>query len=329
MLEQMAKLGIPGMSAAVAIDGEIVWAEGLGYADLENRVPAWPTTLYRIGSISKPLTAAAVALLVEQRRLDLDAPIQRYVPSFPDKGHPITTRQLAGHLAGIRHYQRRESIDAGQRHYDDVVDALEIFQDDPLVAPPGDRYSYSTFGFNLISAVVQGASGQDFVEFMQEHVFDPLGMRHTHADAPSRVIPRRTRFYSPSENGAVNSPFVDNSYKWAGGGFLSTVEDLVQFGSAHLAAGFLRASTLDLLFTSQETSSGEDTGYGIGWQIAVTDFGEGRNYRTLFHGGSSVGGRAILMLVPDADLVMAALVNFDRFEAGATASAIAAPFMGR
>ena len=144
---------VPGISAAVSIDGTIVWSEGFGFADLENRVPARATTLYRIGSVSKPVTAIAVVQLAVDGALDLDAPIQTYVPSFPEKQGPISTRQVAGHLAGIRHYQGNESVGAGQRHYDDVVDALAIFQDDPLLSAPGERYSYSSYGWNLISAV--------------------------------------------------------------------------------------------------------------------------------------------------------------------------------
>ncbi len=147
--------GIPGLAVAVAVDGRIVYSEGFGFADLEERVPVWPTTKFRIGSVSKPLAAVALLQLVEQGKLDLDAPVQRYVPSFPDKGAPITTRMLAGHLGGIRHYKDDENLSA--KHYNNVLEGLKIFKDDPLVAPPGTKFSYSSYGFNLLSAVVQGA----------------------------------------------------------------------------------------------------------------------------------------------------------------------------
>jgi len=333
------ELGIPGISAAVGIDGMIVWSEGFGYADLENRVPARATTLYRIGSVSKPVTAAAVVQLALDGRLDLDAPVQRYVPSFPEKEHPVSTRQLGGHLAGIRHYRGNESVGEGQRHYDDVVDALGIFGEDPLLFTPGERYSYSSYGWNLISAVVQGAAGQDFLSYMQETVFDPLGMTHTYADNPRLIIPERTRFYAVSQGRTVNAPFVDNSYKWAGGGFIASVEDLVRFGSAHLAPGFLPQEGLDLLFTSQRTTGGDDTGYGIGWRVGT--FGELfpqdspmrdgalAGVRVVHHGGSSVGGRAFLLLVPEERMVVALLVNYGRLDGGRVAGTIAATFMDR
>ena len=340
VLQEMAKQRIPGMSAAVAVNGEIIWSEGFGYADLENRVPAWPTTLYRIGSVSKPLTAAAVARLYEQGHLELDAPVQRYVPSFPDKRYALSTRQVAGHLAGIRAYREDEFIAAGQRHYDDVVDALVIFQNDPLLFPPGKQYSYTSFGWNLISAVVRGAADKDFLTVMQEEVFDPLEMRHTYADDPRRIVPHRTRFYTLLDDQVINAPFVDNSYKWAGGGFISSVEDLVRFGSAHLQEGYLRPETLELLFTSQHTNAGEETGYGIGWSLGLLgeltpdevkpdhrSFNQLRDYRYMGHGGGAVGGRAHLLLVPDAKLVVAILINFEQLESGQTAAAIAVPFI--
>lgn len=336
---QQEELGIPGISAAVGIDGMVVWSEGFGYADLENRVPARATTLYRIGSVSKPVTATAVVRLALDGRLDLDAPVQRYVPSFPEKDYPITTRQLAGHLAGIRHYRGSESVGEGQRHYDDVVDALGIFGEDPLLFAPGERYSYSSYGWNLISAVVQGAAGKDFLSYMQESVFDPLGLIHTYADDPRLIIPERTRFYAYSGGRTLNAPFVDNSYKWAGGGFIASVGDLVRFGSAHLSPGFLPQAGLDLLFTSQRNSAGEQIGYGIGWRVGSFGalFPEDSPMRSgslaglhvMHHGGSSVGGRAFLLLVPEERMVVALLVNYNRLGGGRLAGAVAAAFMDR
>jgi CubicO group peptidase (beta-lactamase class C family) len=288
----------------VAVDGQIVWSEAFGYADLEAKRQATPATQFRIGSVSKPLTAFAVAQLYESRKLDLDAPVQRYVPSFPDKGRTITTRQLAGHLAGIRHYRGNEFL-LNQR-YATVTAGLAIFQNDSLLSPPGARYSYSSYGFNLISAVVEGAAGEEFLSYMSRHVFQPLGMTSTAADKNDSLIPNRTRFYERTEAGRfVPSPIVDNSYKWAGGGFLSTAEDLVRFGSAHLKPGHLKAGTLELLFTPQRTTSGETMTYGIGWRIDVDSLG----HRLVQHGGGSVGGTAAFAVDRDSRVVTALVTN--------------------
>jgi serine beta-lactamase-like protein LACTB, mitochondrial len=298
--------GIPGFNVAVAVDGQIVYSEGFGYADLEERVPVWPSTKFRIGSVSKPLTAVALVQLVDAGKIDLDAPVQKYVPSFPQKDGKITARLLAGHLAGIRHYKDDEFLIA--KHYDNVVDGLKIFQDDPLVAPPGTKFSYSSHGFNLLSAVIQSASGEDFLSYMHEHVFRPLGLRSTIEDQPAEIIEQRARFYTrPKDKPVRNAPFVDNSYKWAGGGFLSTAEDLTRFGSALLQPGFLKPEQLRLLFTSQKTVDGKESGYGMGWFIHKSNSGQ----RVYEHSGGSAGGSSQLILYPDAHVVVAMVCNFE------------------
>lgn len=303
--------GIPGFAVAVAIDGVIVYSEGFGYADLEQRVPAWPTTKFRIGSVSKPLTSAGLMLLVEQGKLDLDAPIQKYVPSFPDKGAVITARMLAGHLGGVRHYKEGEP--ENQKHYDTVVQGLQRFQDDPLVVPPGTKFSYSSYGYNLLSAAMEAASGENFLDYEQQHVFTPLGLRSTVADQPGEIIEERARFYAPVKaHQRVNAMYVDNSYKWAGGGFLSSSEDLVRFGSALLQPGFLKAESLKLLFTPQKTKDGAETKYGMGWSIGKAKSGQ----RIYEHSGGSVGGSSELIIYPDVHLVVAFVCNFSGSDDG-------------
>ncbi len=170
--DSMASLRVPGAQVAVVVDGELVWSEGFGLADIENQVPVTPETRLRIASISKSVTAVGVGLLVQDGKLDLDAEVQRYVPDFPRKRWPITVRQVAGHLAGIRHYRGDEF--ASMAPYPTVRAGLRIFEDDSLLFEPGTRYSYSTYGWNLMSAIVEGASGQPFLQFMQRRVFGPL-----------------------------------------------------------------------------------------------------------------------------------------------------------
>jgi CubicO group peptidase (beta-lactamase class C family) len=323
--DSMTANGIPGLSVAVAVDGKVVWTEGFGFADIENRVPLTAMTRMRIGSVSKSVTSAAVALLVEEGKLDLDAPIQRYVPSFPRKGQDITARQLAGHLAGIRHYRGNEMYSA--RPYPNVTASLDIFKDDTLLHAPGSKYFYSSYGWNLLSAVIEGAAGEPFLTFMARRVFEPLGLRSIVAEHVDSLIPHRAHYYERNRDGSLrNAPFVDNSYKWAGGGFISNTEDLVRFGSALLQPGFLKASSLTTLFTSMKTTAGEETNYGIGWRIGKQD-----GKREFAHSGGSVGANAFLALYPDQRVVVAMLSNTTaRFVGGGTgARQIAALFMPR
>jgi serine beta-lactamase-like protein LACTB len=308
MMEELRlQIGSPGLSAAVAVDGRIVWAEGFGLADVENQVPVSPESRFRLGSISKLITVAAAARLVESGKLDLDAPVQRYVPSFPDKGHTITPRQLAGHLAGIRHYSLQD-FSMPVRRYERLTEGLGIFQDDPLVHPPG-TYLYSSYGYNLLGVVVEGASGKDFAGAVDELVIQPLGLKSTALDSPDRIVEHRVRFYRKEADGTLaNERAIDSSYKWPSAGFLSTAGDLVRFGSVHLRDGYLKPETRSLLFTSQRTfggGAGEETGVGIGWRIGK----DGAGRRILHHGGAIDGGRAFLLLYPDEKIAVAILAN--------------------
>ncbi len=305
--QAMARTLAPGAQVAVSRGGRTIWSPSFGCADLELDVPVGPATRFRIGSVSKPLTAAAIGLLVQEGRLDLDAPVQRYVPDFPKKAWPITTRQLAGHLAGIRHYEGDEFLI--RDHYATVRAGLAIFEKDALLFEPGTKFSYSSYGWNLISAVLEGAAGKPFLDYMNERVFVPGGMSHTAADELIPIIPGRARFYTrDGKTGAVqNAGYVDNSYKWAGGGFLSTAEDLVAFANALLEGRLLRPETLTLLWTSMKTSDGKDTDYGIGWTVDR----DAKGRRRVRHSGGAQGGTANLVLYPEERLVVALTVNSD------------------
>ena len=295
---------IPGLSVAIGRGSQLIWSEGFGYSDMTHNVMVTPLTKFRIGSVSKPITAAALAILVEAGALDLDAPVQDYVPSFPEKRWPVTTRQLAGHLGGIRHYRGLENF--SRANYPTVLSGIAIFADDSLIHEPGTGFAYSSYGWNLISAVVEGASGEDFLGYMDRVVFDPLGMDRTVADWNAPIIADRTRFYVADSTGQVsNAPYVDNSYKWAGGGFLSTPEDLLVFANAHLEPGYLQAATLETLFASQRLRDGTETGYGVGWRSTTNEHGD----RIVSHTGGSVGGRTVLTLNRDTGLIVAIVAN--------------------
>lgn len=308
LTDTMRALGAPGASIAVMRDGRMIWSEGFGLADVEQQVPVTPKTVFRIGSVSKPLTAAALGLLVQQGKVGLDEEVQRYVPTFPRKQFPITVRQAAGHLAGIRHYRAGEM--ENMKHFQTVVQGLEMFSADSLLAEPGTRFIYSSYGWNLIAAVIEGASGEPFLSFMRKVVFQPAGMTHTYPDFADSIIPHRADFYtySRSQQRMLNAPYVDNSYKWAGGGFLSTSEDLARFGQAMLDHTLLSPGTVQLLWTSMVTRDGKQTGYGIGWSI---NGGEGAS-RRVGHTGGAMGGTATLQIYPEQRLVIALLVNSDR-----------------
>lgn len=304
VLDLMKENQTQGMSVSVSRNGKLVWSEGFGHADVENDVHIDPSkTMFRIGSVSKTLTSAAVGRLMDMHKLDPDATIQTYVPDFPEKRWPLTVKQVAGHIGGVRHYRDNEMM--SDIFYPTVTSGLDIFKDDELLFEPGTDYSYSSYGWNLVSAVVEGASGEEFLPFMQREVFDMLGMTATKADYANRDIENRTSFYVLYDNELQDAPYVDNSYKWAGGGFIGSTEDLIRFGHAFMNSGYLTQESMDELMTSQVLTNGDTTNYGMGWVSRI----DGKGNRWYGHSGGSVGGITQFRIYPDAQLVIAMTSN--------------------
>lgn len=307
----MASADIPGLSISVSKKGELIYSKGFGFSDLKNQSPVDPSkTKFRIGSVSKTLTAAGLAVLYQEGKIDLDAPIQKYVPIWPQKKAEITVRQLGGHLAGIRHYKTGEFYSS--RNYPTVSDGLGIFIKDSLVNKPGTEYSYSSYGWNLIAAAMEGAVGgntflqtSDFLQYMQQNVFDALKMNNTDAEHANENIANLTSFYEVQDGEIISAHFVDNSYKLAGGGFVGTTEDLCLFGQAHMKAGFLNEDVLNEWMTSQKTNDGKLTNYGIGWRTFNRP--DGQIYYG--HSGGSVGGTTYFLIHKESQTVLAITAN--------------------
>jgi CubicO group peptidase (beta-lactamase class C family) len=324
----MSANSVPGVSAAVVENGEYEWSQGYGMADLENFVPATSRTLYRLASVSKPLTATATMQLWERGKLNLDAPVQTYCPAFPQKEWPITTRQLLGHLGGIRHYRADSQDDpeiGNTKHFDDgIVAGLKFFANDSLVAKPGTKFSYSTHGFTLAGCALEGASGEKYVDFLRKNVLLPAGMTSTVADDRYAIIPLRTRFYHKSQSGrVVNAEFLDSSYKIPGGGWLSSAEDMARFEVAMLGDQLVHRATRNLMWTPQQTADGSKIDYGLGWgagkELGVADVG---------HGGGQQGTSTFIMLAPERRAGVVVLTNMDGVDASSLATELLKIILG-
>lgn len=248
----LATSGSPSLTAAVARGGEIVWSYAAGLADRERKIAATPRTVYNVGSVSKAITGVAVAKLVEQGRVHLDDPIQRYVPGFPDKGAPITVEQLVTHTAGIRHYREHDFPGApweeNHHAFGGIAEAIGIFKDDALLFPPGKFYFYSSYGVNLLQGVVESASGRGFEDYLRDEIWRPAGMERTSLDVAGRAVSERARGYETKNGTLVPTGDVDVSYKYASGGMLSTAEDLARLGAALNHGRILGPKGLDVLF---------------------------------------------------------------------------------
>ena len=340
---------LPGVSVAVAVDGELAWAEALGWSDLEERIPLTPRLRLRIGGVSQPLTAAAVGLLLERGLLDLDASVSDYLPALADEQGRVTTRQLMAHVAGFGHYGGGER---GQVNPDDrlafagrtcaaAADAVEFFAGDPLRFEPGTAFRYSSHGWVLVSALVEAVAGEPFVDFMDREVFAPVGMPDTRLDAPTgslrghgHTVPGRADLYFPafamrSRYGLHAAPNIDHTCLMGADGFVSTPSDLVRFGSALSRGDVLDPGTVELLQSEAQLASGEPTGYGLGWFVRRVPLGDAEA-RVIGHGGSVVGGSTSFMAFPDHDLVIAVSsnVSFAEDAVRSLALATAAAFVG-
>lgn len=322
----MATSKVPGMSVAVVHDGEFVWSAGFGMSDLENSVPATSQTLYRVGSISKPITATAAMALWQEGKLDLDSPVQKYCPAFPQKPWPITTRRLLGHLAGIRSYRVPEypywesqaDPEVGNtRHFENGIEGgLTFFAGEPLVAEPGTHFNYSTQGYTLVGCAIEGASGRKYADYVRESVLVPAGMLQTRPDDRFAIVPFRTRFYSKDRSGqVVNAEFLDSSYKVPGGGWLSSAPDMARFAVAILNDRLVTRATRDMMWTQQMPTDGRGRmAYGLGWQL-----GSAGGVQDVGHGGSQQGTTAMLLIAPDSRAGIVVMSNSDGVDAGGLA----------
>jgi CubicO group peptidase (beta-lactamase class C family) len=326
----LAEQNLPGVSVAVAAGGDIVWAEGFGWADLENQVKVGPDTRFRIGTASVALTSAAAGLLVEKGNLKLDEKIQTYVPQFPEKQWPVTVRQLMGHMAGVKNDGGDEGPLLGT-HCDRPVEGLQGFADDSLRYEPGTQYRYSSYGWILMSAAVESAADEPFMTFMRKQVFEPLGMDSTRADAAAetslgQATPYFPRFAADPKYGLHLMRPVDYSCYAGASAFVSTPSDLVRFAIAINSGKLLQPATVKSLQASQRLPSGEETGYGLGWDLETVTLA-GKQTSVVGHDGESLGGMvASLATFPEHGLVVAVTSNISYAETYSVAVKIAEAF---
>jgi CubicO group peptidase (beta-lactamase class C family) len=301
-----------GLQGAV-FDGQQVHTLDMGYADLEHQVPVSADTRFEVASITKAFTGLGQLLLVEAGTLDLDAPVQRYVPEFPDKPEGvITSRHLSGSLSGIRQYQdERDEVFYGT-HYDSVIEALDLFKDDPLVATPGTEDYYSSYAYNLLAAVIERASGQPFTTIISDLLLTPMDLQNTGFIDVRIPLPDRSRHYTYIDLYSREVlptlhvlPTLEHSYNMGGGNMYSTASDLVSFGRHLLAPGFFSDEVLAQVNAPHTMASGQPGEFSDGWVM----IGDQASPRFLFAGGSYPGTLSMLLVFPDTGIVAAMVSN--------------------
>jgi serine beta-lactamase-like protein LACTB, mitochondrial len=306
----IAEHHVPGLSVAVIDHGRVILARGYGLADVENNVPASADTVYRIASLSKPITATAAMKLVEAGRLDLDAPVQKYCSRFPLKSWPATTRELLSHQSGIRDYRNdEESINT--RHYTSVDEALAQFANDPLEFEPGTKMQYTSYGYILLGCVMEGASGTSYDNYMQQAIFGPAQMPASRLDDVFAIIPHRARGYRAAPGGGwQNAIFVDVSNKPPGSGINSSATDMGNFVAALYSGKLVSKSTLEKMLTPAKTRDGNATIYGLGLFVGGP-IGKYRGLQEAGHGGDQQGVSSLLYLLPERKFGVVILSNLE------------------
>ncbi len=301
---------MPSLSAAVAVDGQLVWSGAVGYADLSTRRPADAGTRYRIGSVSKSITAVAVMRLAEMGVVDLDAPYATYVPDFPSASAGYSLKQLLSHQAGIRHYRGWGEM-ASNTPYDGPREAATLFAGDPLLFPPGTGFSYSSHGYTAVALAMENAAGQPYTEIVRQLVLEPAGMDGTRLDR--KGDPAAATRYMLFAGLLFEALADDLSDRQAGGGFVSTPGDLVRLGIALTSGNLLAPESRTRMWTPVPLADGtmNPQRYALGFREGADDLG-----RFLHHGGTANGGSAMLLIYPDLGLTVALCTNYDGQESG-------------
>ncbi|MGI8907959.1 MAG: serine hydrolase domain-containing protein [Candidatus Sumerlaeaceae bacterium] len=318
----MRRESIAGISFALVKDGHIAYLQSYGYADTESSLPVTSQTLFSIGSIAKTFTATAAMQLAEAGKLDLDAPIQMYVPYFPAKQWPVTSRQLLGHLGGIR----SPGKEAFETSATAIVPGLSMFKDDALVHEPGSKFMYTNYGYVLLAAAVEKAVRRPFVTQLRESIFEPSGMTHTVQDhqASSPLLAKGYALVPKKNSRFLDRKQVSSYQSTLGpGGFCCTAEDLARFAIAFQTDRLVTSTTRNLMWTEQSTTSNTKTGYGLGWFVA-----HDMNGPYVAHGGFVPGYLSMLYILPEKQVAVVLLSNASNAKIGELARDLAAEASG-
>jgi D-alanyl-D-alanine carboxypeptidase len=312
------KDGVVGMSIGVARHDQVLYRGGFGMANAELQVPASADTVYRIGSITKEFTAAGVLLLVQEGKISLDDPLEKFLPEYPVKGREITVRHLLQHTSGIQDFTRlpayRENIriDASQ---DDVLDR---FQHLPLEFEPGDKHRYSNSGFFLLGVILEKTAGKPFEDFVQQRLLGPLGLERTYCDHPTRIIPNRASGYTRWDDVLRNAPYVSLDQATGAGNMASTVGDLLAWQQAIAQHCLLNAETTRDMMTRGKLNNGATFDYGMALFLKKQD-----EHQVIRHGGGILGFRADLAYYPASGYMIAVLANSENAKAARVSNQIA------
>lgn len=316
----VASGGVVGMSIGVARGDEILLAKGYGYANLEHAVPATGKTVYRIGSITKQFTAAAILLLAEEGEIAFDDPLTKFLPDYPAQGHTVTVRHLLDHTSGIRSVTAMPEFRLEKRQDATHDEILATFKDVPFDFAPGEKFKYNNSGYYLLGVILENVTGETYAGFLQNRVFDPLALKDTCYDSHARIIPGRSSGYARAagKKEFFNAEYLSMTRPFAAGSLASTVEDLIAWQRGLLKNRILTADSYTLMTTPGELNDGKPTNYGCGVFLQKLD-----GHPVIRHGGGINGFRSELAYLPESDETIVVLTNTEGAQPNRLADRIA------
>ena len=318
---ELQKQSLVGAALGVIVNGEVAYLRGYGLADRENKIPVTRKTLFRWASISKCLTSVTAMQLYEKDLLDLSRDVRSYTPEFPDKKALISPRDLLCHQGGIVHYSNGEVIHTRRQYdvphpFESVVLALDTFRESPLVNQPGEKFSYTTHGYILLSAVIERAGREKFASQVEKRITRPLGMTTLQPDYQWKNIPHRAVGYRKKNKKVVPSTNTDVSWKLGGGGFISNIDDLALFAKGLINGKLVKPETERLMWTPQKLKNSKSTTYGYGFNIN----GTGKELRVA-HSGGQEKTRTRMVIFPGKRMGVVVMSNSEHCNSKSLAAA--------
>lgn len=285
-------------SVLVANDDTVIFEQSVGWANLEWKTAHTAATKFRIGSVTKQFTAAAILLLAERGKLTLDDPLSKFIPSAPETWKPVTVRQLLSHTGGVPSFTDIPEYGTNKLRPDTPAQSIAHVADKPLEFTPGEKFKYTNSGFVLLGWIVEVASGQSYETFVRENIFKPLGMNDSGLDSNTAVIPQRASGYVPGPGGLLNAPYIDMHVPHGAGAIYSTTADLHRWTRGLFGGKLLSAASLEAMTTPVKSN------YAFGLMVNTTS---GR--KVISHGGGIEGFNAMLTFYPESKITVVVLAN--------------------
>lgn len=322
-LAEKSKPDAPGISLLIAKDGKTIYKKAVGMADLELNVPLTTDNVFEIGSITKQFTAVSILMLEEQGKLKVEDEITKYIPDYPTLGKTITIHQLLNHTSGIKSYTSMDNFMPLARTDMTPTEIIDKFKNEPMDFDPGEKFLYNNSGYILLGHIIEVVSGKSYADFIQEHIFDKVGMTSSYYGSMKKLIPNRAKGYQ-DQNGFVNADYLSLTLPYAAGSIMSTVDDLLKWQNAISANTLIKRSSLEKAINGSTLNNGEKIPYGYGW-------GKGNinGSPSIEHGGGIFGYTTNGIFLPEENIYIIGLSNCDCENVGNVTNQIAAIALGK